>query len=122
MVLVQGHLPSALPRHPTLSPIPWRLSPRCLGRFKDRTTARHSSCWMLLVFDDVVVRWWRDERVLDGSYCDASTHGENRQRAFLVTHNRRWPDRWRLVADAAYVHARSFADIVADLSTAYARV
>src|SRR6516225_831825 len=73
MVLVQGHLPSALPRHPALSPIPWRLSPQCLGRFEARRLARHSLCWMLWGVDDVVVRWWRDERLMDGSYRDPPT-------------------------------------------------
>src|SRR5215831_14032901 len=110
MVSAQGHLPSALPRRPALSPIPWRLSPQCLWRFEARRVARHSLCWMLLVFDDVVVRWWRDERVFDGGYCDPRTTGENRQRAFRVAHSRRWPYRRRLVADAAYVRCRAFAD------------
>src|SRR5215470_17078864 len=95
VVSAQGHLPSALPRHSALSPLPWRLSPRCLWRLKDRSTARHSLCWMLLGFDDVVVRWWPDEHVLDGGYCDPRTSGENRQRAFLVSHSRRWSYRRR---------------------------
>ena len=46
---------------------------------------------MLLGVDDIVVRWWRHERVLDASYCDHRTSGESRQRALRVTHNRRWP-------------------------------
>src|SRR5262249_10107772 len=115
MVSVQGHLPSALPRRPALSPIPRRLSPRCLWRVKDRSTARHSLCWMLLAVDDAVVRWWRDECVLYGGYCDARTRRENRQRALRLARSRRWSCCRRLVADAAYVHARSFADIVDDL-------
>src|SRR5262249_46643194 len=110
MVLVQGYLPSALPRHPAFSPIPWRLSPECLGRFEARRVARHSLCWMLLGVDDVVVHWWRDERVLDGGYCDPRTSGENRQRAPRVARSRRWSYRRRLVADAAYVRCRSCAD------------
>src|SRR5262249_34587792 len=60
--------------------------------------------------DDAVVRWWRVKRVLDGSYCDARTRGESRQRAFLVAYSRRWSYRRRLVADAAYVRNRSCAD------------
>src|SRR5262249_58084547 len=104
MVSAQGHLPSALPRHPALSPIPRRLSP-------EWSLARHSLCWMLLGVDDVVVRWWRDERVLDCSYCDACARGESRQGAFRVAGSRRWSYRRRLVADAAYVRVRSFADI-----------
>src|SRR5262249_43175077 len=111
MVLVQGHLPSALPRHPALYPIPRRPSREYLGGFKARSLARHSLCWMLLGFDDVVVRWWRDERVLDCSYCDACARGESRQGAFRVAGSRRWSYRRRLVADAAYVRVRSFADI-----------
>src|SRR5262249_20758840 len=110
MVSVQGHLPRALPRHSALSPISWRRSPQCLWRFKDRSTARHSLCWMLLGVDDVIVCWWRDERVFDGGYCDASTRGKNRQRAFFVAHSRRWPYRRRLVANAAYVRCRSCAN------------
>src|SRR5262245_56183506 len=110
MVLVQGHLPSAFPRHPSLSPLAWRFSSRCLGRFEARSLARRSLCWMLLGFDDVVVCWWRDERVFDGGYCDASTRGKNRQRAFFVAHSRRWPYRRRLVANAAYVRCRSCAN------------
>src|SRR5262245_26884009 len=105
MVLVQGHLPSALPRHPALSQIPRRLSQQCLGRVEARSLARHSLRWMLLGVDDVVVRWWRDERVLDGGYCDPCTSGEDRQRAFLVAYSRRWSYCRRLVANAAYVHA-----------------
>jgi len=66
---------------------------------------------MLLGFDDVIVRWWRDERVMDGSYCDARARGENRQRTSRVARSRRWSCRRRLVADAAHVLCRSFADI-----------
>src|SRR6516225_7285584 len=111
MVSIQGYLPSALPRYPALSPMPRRLSPRCLWRFEARSLARHSLCWMLLGVDDVVVRWWRGERVLDGSYCDACACGENSQRPPRVARSRRWSYRRRLVADAAYVHFRSFANI-----------
>ena len=38
---------------------------------------------MLLGIDDLGVRWWRDERVMDRSYCDAGTRGENHRRAPL---------------------------------------
>ena len=65
---------------------------------------------MLLGVDDVVVRWWRDERVMDRSYCDARTRGENRRRAPRVARSRRCSYRRRLVADATYVRFRSFAD------------
>ena len=71
---------------------------------------------MLLGVDDVVVRWWHDEPVMDGSYCDARARGENRQRASRVARSRRWSYRRRLVADAAYVRVRSFADILSHLS------
>ena len=88
-----------------------RLSPQCLGGFKARSLARRSLCWMLLGVDDVVVRWRRDERVMDGGYCDVCVRGENRQRASCVARSRRWSYRRWLVADAAYVRVRSFADI-----------
>src|SRR6476660_9097548 len=65
---------------------------------------------MLLGVDDVVVRWWRDERVMDRSYCDAGIRGENRRRAPRVARSRRCSYRRRLVADATYVRFRSFAD------------
>jgi hypothetical protein len=110
MVSAQGHLLSALPRHPALSPIPWRLSPECLGRFEARSLARRSLCWMLLGVDDIVVRWRRDEHVMDGGYCDACARGESRQGASRVARSRRWPYRRRLVAHAAYVRCRAFAD------------
>src|SRR5262249_31762608 len=93
-----------------LSPIPRRLSPRCLGRFEARSLARHSLCWMLLGIDDAVIRWWRDERVLDGSYCDHRTTGESHQGALRVTHSRRWPYRRTLVTDAVYVLFRACED------------
>jgi len=48
---------------------------------------------------------------MDGGYCDACVRGENRQRASRVARSRRWSYRRRLVADAAYVRVRSFADI-----------
>src|SRR5262249_21778567 len=96
--------------YPALYPIPRWLSLQCLGRFEARRVARHSLCWMLLGVDDVVVRWWRDQHVMDGSYCDPRTSGENRQRALRVAHSRSWPYNWGLVADAAYVLCRSFAD------------
>src|SRR6185437_5266351 len=111
MVSAQRHLPSALPIPPALYPIPRRLSPQCLGRFGDRSPARRLLCWMLLGIDDVVVRWWHDEPVMDGSHCDARARGDNRQRASRVARSRRWSYRRRLVADAAYVRFRSFADI-----------
>jgi hypothetical protein len=82
-----------------------------LGGFEARGLARHSLCWMLLGVDDVDVRWWRDERALDGTYCAACARGENRQRAFRVARSRHWSYRRRLVADAAYVRCRAFADI-----------
>ena len=110
MVSAQRHLPSALPI-PPLYPIPRRLSPQCLRRFGDRRPARRLLCWMLLGVDDVDVRWWHDEPVMDGSYCDARARGENRQRASRVARSRRWSYRRRLVADAAYVRVRSFVDI-----------
>ena len=110
MVSAQRHLPSALPSPPALYPILRRLSSQCLGRFGDRRTARRLLCWMLLGVDDVVVRWWRDERVMDRSYCDAHTRGENRRRAPRVARSRRCSYRRRLVADATYVRFRSFAD------------
>ena len=71
---------------------------------------------MLLGVDVVAVRWRRDERVMDGGYCDACARGENRQRASRVAHSRHWSYRRRLVADAAYVRVRSFADILSHLS------
>jgi Predicted metal-binding integral membrane protein len=95
---------------PALYPILRRLSSQCLGRFGDRRTARRLLCWMLLGVDDVVVRWWRDERVMDRSYCDARIRGENRRRAPRVARSRRCSYRRRLVADATYVRFRSFAD------------
>ena len=64
-----------------------------------------------MVFDDVVVCWWRDERVLNGAYCDPGARRENSQRAFLIAHSRRRSYRRRLVADAAYVLFRARADI-----------
>jgi hypothetical protein len=45
--------------------------------------------WMLLGVDDVVVRLWRDEYVLGGSYCDPRFRGENRQGAPRVACGRR---------------------------------
>jgi len=66
---------------------------------------------MLLGVDDVVVRWWRDERVMDGSYCDPRTPGENHPRTPCVSRSRHWSYHRRLVADAAYVICRSCADI-----------
>ena len=66
---------------------------------------------MLLGVDDVVVRWWRDERVMDGGYCDARTSGENRARAPRVARSRCWSYCRRLVADATYVLCGAFADI-----------
>src|SRR5262249_24927400 len=80
MVSAQRQLPSAVPSPPALYPKPRRLSPQCVGRFGDRRPARRLLCWMLLVVDDVVVRWWRDERVLDHGDCDAGIRGESRQR------------------------------------------
>ena len=65
---------------------------------------------MLLGVDDVVVRWWRDERVLDGGYCDARARGENSQRTRRIVCSRRCSYRRRLAVDAAYVRFRSFAD------------
>src|SRR5262249_33478264 len=47
-------------------------------------------CWMLLGVNDVVVRRWRDERVLDGGYCDACARGENRQGTSRVAGSRCW--------------------------------
>src|SRR6476659_2915619 len=111
MVSAQRHLPSALPSPPALYPMPRRLSSQCLGRFGDRRTARRLLCWMLLGVDDVVVRWWRDERVMDRNYCDARIRGENRRRAPRVARSRRCSYRRRLVADATYVRFRSFADV-----------
>ena len=115
MVSAQRHLPSALPSPPALYPILRRLSSQCLGRFGDRRTARRLLCWMLLGVDDVVVRWWRDERVMDRSYCDARTRGENRRRAPRVERSRRCSYRRRLVTDATYVRYRSFADFRANV-------
>jgi hypothetical protein len=67
--------------------------------------------WVLLGIDDVVVRRWRDEHVLDCGYCDACAGGENRQRTPRAAGSRRWSHRRRMVADAAYVLFRSLADI-----------
>src|SRR6187551_736699 len=111
MVSVQGYLPSALPRHPALSPIPRRLSPQCLGCFAARSLARRSMCGMLLGVDDVAVRWWNGQHVMDGGYCDPRTGGENSQRPPRVARSRHWSCRRRLVVDAAYVRFRSFAVI-----------
>ena len=66
---------------------------------------------MLLGVDDVVVRWWRDERVMDGSYCDPRTPGENHPRTPCVSRSRHWSYHRRLVADAAYFICGSCADI-----------
>ena len=66
---------------------------------------------MLLGVNDVVVRWWRDERFLDGSYCDPPFRGENSQRPPRVARSQRWSYRRRLVANSANVHCRAFADI-----------
>src|SRR5262245_3675786 len=109
MVSAQGHLPSELPRYPALSPIPWGLSPQWLRRFEARRLARRSMCWMLLGVDDVVVRWWRDEHVVDGGYCDPRAHGKSRARAPRVASDRCRSYRRRLVADAAYVLFRECA-------------
>jgi hypothetical protein len=67
-------------------------------------------CWLLLGVDDVVVRWWRDERVMDRGYCSPRFRGEDRQRASRVARSRRWSYRRGLVADAAYVLRRACAD------------
>src|SRR5262249_5714302 len=101
MVSAQSHLPSALPSPPALYPKPRRLSPQSLGRFGDRSPARSLLCWMLLGVDDLVVRWWRDERVMDYGYCHTCVRGESRRRTpCLACCGRRSHLRRYLPADA----------------------
>src|SRR5262245_42686844 len=39
---------------------------------------------MLLGVDDVVVRWWRDEHVMDHGRCHACIRGESRERTIYL--------------------------------------
>ena len=113
MVSAQRHLPSALPSPSALYPKPRRFSPQCLGRFGDRSPARHLLCWLLLGVDDVVVRWWRDERVMDHGHCHACVRGEGRRRAPCLACCWRRSHLRRCLAADAIVNVRygSLADI-----------
>src|SRR5262245_340037 len=113
MVSAQRHLPSALPSPPALYPKPRRLSPPSPARFGGRSPARRLLSWMLLGVDDVVVRWWRDELVMDYGYCHTCVRGESRGRAAcLACRGRRSHLRRYLAADAiGYVRYGSLADM-----------
>src|SRR5262245_22247527 len=107
MVSAQRHLPGALPSPPALYPRPRRLSPPSLGRFGDRSPARSLLCWMLLGVDDVVVRWWRDELVMDYGYCHTCVRGESRGRAPCLACCGRRPHLRRYLPADAIGHVRA---------------
>src|SRR5262249_11956057 len=115
MVSAQRHLSSALPSPPAFCPKPRRLSPQCLGRVGDRSLARRLLSWMLLGVDDGVVRWWRDERVVDHSHRDACIRGESHGRTRRVACCRPRSHLRRYLAAYAIDHVRysSLADITA---------
>src|SRR6516225_2339490 len=113
MVSAQRHLPGALPSPPRLYPKPRRFSPQCLGRFGDRSPARRLLSWMLLGVDDIVVRWWRDERVMDHGHCHACIRGESHRRTpCLACCGRRSHLRRYLAADAIGYVRYGLTDLV----------
>src|SRR6516162_4913678 len=114
MVPIEGYLFSVLPRPPTLYPTPRWLSSQCLGRLGDRSPARRLLCWMLLGIDDVVVRWRRDERVMDRGHCSIRACGKSFTGwALRLARSRCWSYRRRCVVGDAIAHVRfgSLADI-----------